>query len=138
MDVVQTTGATPLHVASVSGHVEVVRALVGAGVAVNQAMVSVDGRTIGMFARVGCELCVRGVEWGEVVLIVGFHAMSDGCGLVFGLRDRGCGADGWSDASAFSECEWARGGSAGSCWCRRSSEPSYGECGWRARGFLRV
>ena len=35
----QTNGATPLLIASHNGHVEVVRALVGAGAAVNQATV---------------------------------------------------------------------------------------------------
>ena len=35
----QTDGCTPLFVASENGHVEVVRALVGAGAAVNQARV---------------------------------------------------------------------------------------------------
>ena len=35
----QTDGYTPLYAASRNGHVEIVRALVGAGVAVNQANV---------------------------------------------------------------------------------------------------
>ena len=38
----QTDGCTPLYVASHNGHVEVVRALVGAGAAVNQARVRDD------------------------------------------------------------------------------------------------
>jgi ankyrin repeat protein len=38
----QTDGWTPLHAASQEGHVEVVRALVGAGAAVNQAAVRED------------------------------------------------------------------------------------------------
>ena len=38
----QTDGAIPLHAASHNGHVEVVRALVGAGAAVNQAAVRED------------------------------------------------------------------------------------------------
>jgi hypothetical protein len=134
----QADGRTPLFMASVNGHVEAVVALVGAGATVNQATVSADGGAMRMFARVGCELCVRGVEWGEVVLIVGFHAMSDGCGLVFGLRDRGCGADGWSDASACGECEWTREGSRYSCWCGCDSEPGYGECRWRSNGNVCV
>ncbi len=40
--VLQTDGGTPLYVASQNGHVEVVRALVGAGAAVNQAWVRDD------------------------------------------------------------------------------------------------
>jgi ankyrin repeat protein len=39
---VQTDGRTPLYVASQKGHVEVVRALMGAGAAVNQARVRED------------------------------------------------------------------------------------------------
>jgi hypothetical protein len=38
----QTRGSTPLLIASHNGHVEVARALVGAGAAVNQAMVRDD------------------------------------------------------------------------------------------------
>ncbi len=38
---VQADGATPLHVASQNGHVDAVRALLGAGASVNQATVSV-------------------------------------------------------------------------------------------------
>ena len=38
----QTDGWTPLHAASQDGHVEVVRALVEAGAAVNQAAVRED------------------------------------------------------------------------------------------------
>jgi hypothetical protein len=38
----QTDGWTPLFIASHNGHVEVVRALVGAGAAVNQAAVRED------------------------------------------------------------------------------------------------
>ncbi len=40
--ILQTDGWTPLHAASQEGHVEVVRALVGAGAAVNQAAVRED------------------------------------------------------------------------------------------------
>jgi hypothetical protein len=50
MDMVQVSGATPLHAASERGHVGAVAALVDAGAAVNQAMVSVDGGAMGMFA----------------------------------------------------------------------------------------
>ncbi len=52
---------TPLHAASERGHVEAVAALVGAGAAVNQAEVSVDGRGMGMFPDVRCELYCCGV-----------------------------------------------------------------------------
>jgi hypothetical protein len=38
----QTDGATPLYVAGLNGHVEVVRLLVGSGAAVNQARVRED------------------------------------------------------------------------------------------------
>ncbi len=38
----QTDGTTPLYIASHNDHVEVVRALVGAGTAVNQATVRED------------------------------------------------------------------------------------------------
>ncbi len=48
---VQTIGVTPLHAVSERGHVQAVVALVSAGAAVNQAMVSVDGGAMGMFAR---------------------------------------------------------------------------------------
>jgi hypothetical protein len=48
---------TPLHVASERGHVQAVVALVSAGAAVNQAMVSVDG---------GAKGCSR--AWGIVVM----------------------------------------------------------------------
>ncbi len=37
---VQTSGVSPLYIASQNGHVEVVRALLGAGADVGQAMVS--------------------------------------------------------------------------------------------------
>ncbi len=39
----QTSGATPLHVASNNGHVECVRTLLGGGAAINQAMVGCAG-----------------------------------------------------------------------------------------------
>ena len=59
----QADGRTPLYGASSEGHVEAVAALVGAGAAVNQAEVSVDGGGMGMFVRVGCELyCCGGLR----------------------------------------------------------------------------
>ncbi len=56
MVVVQANGLTPLHAASVNGHVEAVRALVGAGAAVNQADVSADGGARGWFFHVRCKV----------------------------------------------------------------------------------
>ncbi len=64
----QTDGATPLCAASQEGHVEVVRALVRAGAAVNQAAVRED---LG-----GC--WCSGVRWW---LDVGFKACA--CSFVF-------------------------------------------------------
>ncbi len=54
---VQADGATPVYVASLNGHVEAVRALIGASAAVNQAAVSVyhsEWENVGA----GCLLCV--------------------------------------------------------------------------------
>jgi hypothetical protein len=56
--VVQTDGATPLYIASRNGHVEVVRALVGAGAAVNQAKVCESWLAFGIRMHVG------GWTWG--------------------------------------------------------------------------
>jgi ankyrin repeat protein len=59
----QTDGRTPLYAASASGHVEVVRALVGAGAAVNQASVRDNWLTVLVWLCVGdgsqrvCALC---------------------------------------------------------------------------------
>ncbi len=53
--VFQTGGATPLHIASAKGHVECVRALLGGGAAINQAMV----RCASTMAR-HCGGCVCG------------------------------------------------------------------------------
>ena len=47
----QTDGCTPLYAASFDGHVEVVRALVGAGAAVNQARVRDDWWVLGGFVH---------------------------------------------------------------------------------------
>jgi hypothetical protein len=49
----QTDGATPVFIASQNGHVECVRALLGSGAAINQAMV---GHTSSM-ARRRVRLC---------------------------------------------------------------------------------
>ncbi len=95
---VQTTGVTPLHVASERGHVEAVAALVDAGAAVNQAMVSVDGGAMGMFAGVRFELYCGGGGGGGgglrgdcVVLVIDLHVVSDGCGLLCGCVNRPMG-----------------------------------------------
>ncbi len=56
----QTNGRTPIYVASLNGHVEVVRALVGAGAAVNQAKVR--------YFLGGCwsvRVCVGGWMWWD-------------------------------------------------------------------------
>ncbi len=79
---VQADGQTPLHLASENGHVDTVATLADAGAAVNQARVSVDGGTIGMFARVRCEGAGLGVSMFCVVCVA-----------------RGCDAGGWVDAS---------------------------------------
>jgi ankyrin repeat protein len=51
--VVQADGATPMYIASVYGNVEVVRALVGAGAAVNQAKVCESWLAFGVRVHVG-------------------------------------------------------------------------------------
>ena len=58
--VVQAGGATPVYMASQNGHLDAVRALLGAGAAVNQATVSVYGigEERGIFVR--CEEGVLG------------------------------------------------------------------------------
>jgi hypothetical protein len=84
----QADGRTPLFMASVNGHVEAVRSLVGAGAAVNKATVSTDCRAFGMLERGRCELCwLSRVRCECAVMIVGLHAMSDGCVFVRGLCD---------------------------------------------------
>ena len=49
----QTGGCTPVHAASENGHVEVVRVLVGAGAAVNEADVRDHWLFVGARACVG-------------------------------------------------------------------------------------
>ncbi len=59
----QTDGTTPLHVASEKGHVECVRALLGGGVAINQATVRCAGSIArhrwGLGVRVPLGSCVH-------------------------------------------------------------------------------
>jgi hypothetical protein len=52
----QASGATPVYVASLNGHVEVLRALLVAGAAVNQAAVSVY-HSVWENVGAGCVLC---------------------------------------------------------------------------------
>ena len=62
----QTTGATPLHIASENGHVEAVRALVELGAAVNQAEVGLLDMSLGLVVRTYltvCGLCVWVLLW---------------------------------------------------------------------------
>jgi hypothetical protein len=60
----QANGGTPLYAASQNGHVEVVRALVGAGAAVNQARVRDDcGGCWCSVVAAGVRLCVSGMVW---------------------------------------------------------------------------
>ncbi len=54
----QTDGCTPLYAASGNGHVEVVRALVGAGAAVNQAAVRDDVLVVAFSGVVWSAACV--------------------------------------------------------------------------------
>ena len=50
----QADGYTPLYIASEKGHLEVMRALVGAGAAVNLASVRDDGGGVWWFGIAGC------------------------------------------------------------------------------------
>ncbi len=68
--VFQVDETTPLYIASWKGHVECVRALLGAGAAVNQAMVGC-ARSM---ARC-CVCAVRGDAWEPVVM----HVYVVGC-----------------------------------------------------------
>jgi hypothetical protein len=56
----QADGWTPLHAASRAGHVEVAKALLGGGAAVNQGMVRCDMSH--RLARVTSHRAVEGVE----------------------------------------------------------------------------
>jgi hypothetical protein len=78
----QTDGFTPLYAASHNGHVEVVRALVGAGAAVNQADVRDDRGVCWcsvvlalQLARVAVHACVRRVQIKFVCLCVHVYAL---------------------------------------------------------------
>jgi len=80
--VCQTEGFTPLYAASHNGHVEVVRALVGAGAAVNQADVRDDRGVCWcsvvlalQLARVALHACVRRVQIKFVCLCVHVYAL---------------------------------------------------------------
>ena len=87
--VLQTDGATPLLIASQSGHLECVRALLDGGAAINQAMVgcaSLMGRHCGGYSRGDpwepCRACMcswwggcppRGGELSQEVIQPMFH-----------------------------------------------------------------
>ncbi len=119
--VMQADGWTPLISAILLRRTESVVALVGAGAAVNQAVVSVDGGAMGMFARGRCGgdcgiLCLFACNQRWLFSFV-WDVMKD---VV---------ADGWSDAPACGDCEWAHGCSCCSSSCRRGSEPGYGAWG---------
>ena len=53
----QTTGATPLYIASQEGHVEAVRALVELGAAVNQATVGLFDMSLGLAVCTDWTVC---------------------------------------------------------------------------------
>jgi hypothetical protein len=114
--VVQGNGATPLHAVSENGHMEVLRALLDAGAAVNQADVSGAGDVV----RRKCECVV--VQWVSLRSLFVMPVSA----VCFRLRVIcvTCGdAVRWLDASAFCEHKLAQGGSAGSAGCWRGSGP---------------
>ena len=72
----QTNGVTPLYAASNHGHVEVVRALVGAGAAVNQAAVRDDVLVVAF----SC------VVWSAACVCSFFSRVLSSCAWPWGLR----------------------------------------------------
>ncbi len=84
--VLQTNGATPLYIASRKGHVECVRALLGEGVAINQAKV---GSTSSM-AQHRRGLCVWGSVGACVHACVCSWSGARGWRALEGLGERWC------------------------------------------------
>ncbi len=68
--VCQTDGSSPLFVASLNGHVEVARALVGAGAAVNQARVRDD-----CWVAASVRLCASSVVWSAACKCAALRAL---------------------------------------------------------------
>jgi hypothetical protein len=80
----QTDGRTPLHIASKFGHIDVVRALLAAGAAVNQTMVRCRWRRGHVVLSGGLCVCVCVC----VCLFVCAHECQYGASRV---RDKVCG-----------------------------------------------